>query len=253
MTCRRVSNHPGAWTRVACLVACGLVCTVLAPQARAAAPNAAAPAGFQRVLILGNSITLHGPKPSIGWTSNWGMAASAPEKDFVHIVARSLAGPAGNAPQLMVKNIVAFERQYASYDVADKLKEGLAFQADLVILAIGENTHGLNTPEARAQFEKSVEKLLQELKAASQPTIIVRSCFWPNRDKDQALKQACQAVGGTFVDISALSKNKANFARSEREFAHAGVAGHPGDRGMQAIADAILTAIGEQQRKDAPQ
>ncbi len=28
-----------------------------------------------RILFLGNSLTLHGPKPEIQWTGNWGMAA----------------------------------------------------------------------------------------------------------------------------------------------------------------------------------
>jgi len=71
----------------------------------------------------------------------------------------------------------------------------------------------------------------------------VRSCFWPNKAKDQILKKACQAVGGIFVDIGDLSKDERHYARSERKFAHRGVAAHPGDRGMQAIADAILGAI----------
>jgi alpha-galactosidase len=50
-------------------------------------------------------------------------------------------------------------------------------------------------------------------------------------------------VGGISVDISALGKNEKNFARSERPFKHAGVANHPGDAGMAAIAGALLKAL----------
>lgn len=37
-----------------------------------------------RVLVLGNSITRHGPLAEIGWNNDWGMAASTAEKDYVH-------------------------------------------------------------------------------------------------------------------------------------------------------------------------
>ena len=41
-----------------------------------------------RVLFVGNSITLHGPSPKIGWTNNWGMAATARDKDYVHLLQK---------------------------------------------------------------------------------------------------------------------------------------------------------------------
>ena len=46
-----------------------------------------------RILFLGNSITLHETKPEIGWNHNWGMAASAEENDYVHIVLSELQLP----------------------------------------------------------------------------------------------------------------------------------------------------------------
>src|SRR5947207_487382 len=76
-----------------------------------------------KVLFLGNSITLHGPAPSIGWTSNWGMAASQEEKDYVHLLAADIAKATGAPPKTMVRNIAAFERGHDTFDVAKELKE----------------------------------------------------------------------------------------------------------------------------------
>ena len=222
----------------ALVLVCSLSCV---PPSHAQTP--ASSTQVRKLLILGNSITLHGPAEKIGWSGNWGMAASAKEKDFVHLVAAGIGESSGTAPELMVRNIADFERQYATYEVAAKLKDQIGFEADLIVIAIGENVPALKSEEDKAQFEKSVTKLLQSLKTSNRTTILVRSCFWANVAKDQALKKACQAVGGVYVDIGQLSKDEANFARSEREFKHKGVANHPGDKGMQAIADAILKAV----------
>lgn len=196
-----------------------------------------------KILFLGNSITRHPPAPHLGWLGDWGMAASTPEKDFVHIMARRLAGTSGVAPEILVKNIADFERKYGTYDIDENLPDALAFGADLVVVAIGENVPGLDSEQAQAQFHDALLKLLQRLQAEQHPTIVVRSCFSPEPAKDQILRQACEKVGGIFVDTGSLGKDEANLARSERQFQHAGVGGHPGDKGMQAIADALLGAL----------
>ncbi len=243
----RSSNHQTVcldgrtWLRVA---AFALALALLAAAGTEASAAEGAPKA-RKILFLGNSITRHGPAPAIGWSGDWGMAASSRDKDFVHRVAGSLAQTTGAAPELMIENIAEFERQYATYDVDAKLKQAFDFRADLVIVAIGENVPKLDSDQAQRQLADSLGRLLRGLKADNEPLIVVRSCFWPNEAKERSLRQACGAVGGVFVDIGKLAKDESNYARSEREFKHAGVAAHPGDRGMQAIAEAILAAIGD--------
>ncbi len=205
--------------------------------------QASAQTSYRKVLFLGNSITKHGPKADIDWSGNWGMAATAEANDYVHLVTKALTEKAGAAPEVMVKNIADFERAYSDYDVAAKMKDAIEFKADLIILAIGENVPGLKTAEDKTKLEASVTTLLRALKGEGKPTILVRSCFWANAAKDEALQLACTAVGGVYVNISSLGKDEANYGRSERPYKHAGVANHPGDKGMAAIAAALVQAV----------
>ena len=198
---------------------------------------------FKKVLFLGNSITKHGPKADIDWTGNWGMAASAEAKDYVHVFTTSLSDKQGSTPEIHVKNIADFERAHQGYDFATKLKEAIDFQADLIVLAIGENVPALKTPEEKAKLQEAVTKLLTTLKGDRKPVILVRSGFWANAAKDEALRGASDTVGGIYADISALAKDKSLYGRSEREFKHDGVANHPGDKGMTAIAAALMRAL----------
>jgi len=197
-----------------------------------------------RVLFLGNSITRHGPAPKIGWNDDWGMAASALEKDYVHVVVAGLAQCTGKKPDFRFANIADFERNLATYDVDAKLKAEFEFKPTLVIVAIGENVAAPQTDDAKAQLKSGLARLLAAAKGSGgKPTIVVRSCFWADEAKDGILKQACAEAGGIWVDIAALGKDESNYARSERKFEHAGVAAHPGDKGMKAIAAAILATL----------
>lgn len=196
-----------------------------------------------KVLFLGNSITLHGPAPKIGWTGNWGMAASAMEKDYVHLLTAEIGKVSGVQPEVKVRNIAAFEVGYETFDIAKGLKEELDFQADVVIVAIGENVAAAATDEAKAAFAEAFAQLLVALHQHGEPVVFVRSSFWPNPTKDGIMRQTSADAGATFIDISKVGHDKSNEASAERKFEHDGVAAHPGDKGMQAIADAIFAAI----------
>jgi alpha-galactosidase len=197
----------------------------------------------QKVLFVGNSLTLHAPKADIGWSGNWGMAATAEAKDYVHLVTQGLALRQGVRPIVLVKNVADFERADASYDTPGKFADAAAFKADLIILAIGENVPLLTSPAAQQVYQARVIGLLKVLRGDTSARIVVRSSFWANAAKDGAMRRACDSLGGTFVDISALTLDERNYARSERSYQHAGVASHPGDRGMAAIAEEIVKAV----------
>lgn len=196
-----------------------------------------------KVLFLGNSITLHGPAPEIGWTGDWGMAASAREKDYVHLLLGHITKAAGKEPQVKVRNIADFERQLSQYKIEDGLKAELAFEADLIILAIGENSSAPTSEAAKKEFLAANKELMTRLTKMGKPKLIVRSQFWPDPVKDGLLQEACKEAGGTFVNIAKLGADPTNAAKSERQIEHAGVGGHPGDKGMAAIADALWDAI----------
>jgi lysophospholipase L1-like esterase len=202
----------------------------------------------EKVLFLGNSITLHGPAPAIGWTGNWGMAASKQEKDYVHLLIADIAKSTGVQPKIMVKNIARFERNYNSFDFVKELSQELDFAPDIVIVAIGENTTEPKTDKDRVEFAAAFARLLDILKQHGQPAIFVRSSFWPSVTKDGIMQKASKDAGVIFVDISALGDDKSNAASSERQIEHAGVAAHPGDNGMRAIAEAIFAAIQKQNK-----
>ena len=196
-----------------------------------------------KIIFLGNSITNHGPAPQIGWTGSWGMAASAKEKDYAHLVVQGLCGEGNTPPEAKFINIAAFERNYETYDVSAQLKEAIDFAPEMIVVAIGENVAELKTEQAQASFKSNLLKLLAAFKKENSPRIIIRSSFWANKVKDDILKEVAEEVNGTYVDISSLCKDEANYVRSERDFQHQGVAAHPGDKGMKAIANAILAKI----------
>jgi lysophospholipase L1-like esterase len=192
---------------------------------------------FKNVLILGNSITKSSPDPAIGWYGDWGMAASAPEKDFVHILIDNFRK---ESPTVKVnyKNISDFEGGYWQYDLSklDSLKN---LNPDLIILRIGENVNSATFEDH--QFKKHYTALINYMKtgnAAAQ--IVCVSNFWKNELIENVIKSCSMETNSKYVQLSQLELI-ANVAWDE--YTNPGVRVHPSDKGMSAIADVIWTNI----------
>lgn len=192
-----------------------------------------------RVLFIGNSITFHEYKAEIGWERNWGMAASAPEKDYVHQTVAALEerfGPISYG----IAQVSYWECHYEDGpEILDTYYKGAqAFEADIVIVRIGENIY----PKMHA--ENSCIPYYEEMIrffAGSAKQVIVTNNFWPRKDLDEAFEEVALRNGYTFCKLNDLSADKKTMALGE--FEHEGVCLHPSDYGMKKIAERIVEKV----------
>lgn len=193
---------------------------------------------YNKVLILGNSITRHGPKPEIGWHGDWGMAASVKDSDYVHLLMKKLQ-KVNPKIDVQFKNIAEYERGFWSYDLS-QLNQLRQQKPDLIILRIGENIDNKDVKEH--DFKKHYDNLLNHL-TANNPTarVIHVAPFW----KKEIVSRQMQIVSGLrrneYLNLGDLSKDSTNMAY--QFFKNKGVGRHPSDKGMRAIAEKIWEKI----------
>ncbi len=182
-----------------------------------------------KVLILGNSITYAPVDPSIGWNCNCGMAASAPENDYVHLLTAQFKA-LNTSTMVDAFNIAGFERNFDTYDF-DKLKAFRDAKPDIIILRIGENF--LRESEA-VLFEAKYVELLNYLKINNpQVKILAVGSFWTQRD----VANTIMSKYSTYMSLSSLEATSSNMAFGL--FDNFGVQLHPSDKGMKAISNMI--------------
>ena len=195
-----------------------------------------------RILFLGNSITFHRSAPQIGWTNDWGMAASAPDMDYVHLVTKGIEQRNGCSANVMVRNIAAFERDFKTWDIAKNLKDEIAFKPDYLVVALGENVAELVSDADRLLFRTRFKELIGAfMQGRRRPHAVVRGVFWPNAWKDAAMAHAASDYAVPFVGLDNAGLDESKMAVGL--FEHRGVQRHPGDHGMRVIADRILEAF----------
>lgn len=195
--------------------------------------------GKPRILFIGNSITLHGVKPNIGWHGLWGMAASAKEKDYVHqtmCMVHEIVPDAG----YMILQAANWERGFwKGPDSFENLCAAREYGADILIFRIGENVLGDHMKEY--DLTAAFETLIDFLNLTGKAQVIVTDMFWPNPEKDESAKRAAEAKKAKFISINHLGTQ--DEMKAAGLFEHAGVAAHPGDLGMLRIAEALFGEI----------
>jgi len=184
----------------------------------------------KEILVIGNSIT---QSPPIGeWTGNWGMAASAPDKDFCSLISKNLDR----------KNIAVWENNFNCsvehyYFVTSK-------HYDYIIFKIGENVSDVSN------FKDALIDLTEYYSNYTNKIILVTTVwseyvFDENNtpyevpsQKDRIIKEVAFEKGYILVDISEMKNNNSMFAWDE--YPNNGAIGsHPNDKGMEFIANKI--------------
>ena len=233
-----------------------------------------------RILILGNSITLHAPKAEIGWEGNWGMAASSQDKDYVHLLYARVKAQYGGA-RICILQATYWENYFWQKEYPAFFADARDFSPDVIIFRLGENisksgmqSHRvydgltdlirfLSAPSntARTSLNVPTNATLLQDSSATQPTkaslapkppvpksakLIFTTSFWSGGQRqkyDDAVKKYVRGAGDVarLVELGDLGND--NSMRAIGLFAHEGVANHPGDKGMQAIADRIWPAL----------
>ncbi len=72
----------------------------------------------KKVLILGNSITWHPPGPDLNWFGNWGMAATAADKDFLSLLTKKIKEN-NEQNEVLGRNVYPFERTYETIKLTE--------------------------------------------------------------------------------------------------------------------------------------
>lgn len=189
-----------------------------------------------KILFLGNSITRHGVKLDIGWHGDYGMAASCAQNDYVHRLIGMLERD-GKKPSYCVCNMSEWESSWNDGLFDLKYRAARDFEADVGIVRLGENAGLLNRA---AEFMPHYEKLIDYF-AARARMVVITDLFWEYEPFDAAVRALAEQRGYAFAQLHDLGN--LDEMKAVGKFEHAGVAAHPGDKGMNEIAERIYKAI----------
>ncbi|MDR3059811.1 MAG: hypothetical protein LBU84_16940 [Prevotella sp.] len=194
-------------------------------------------------VAVGNSITWHPINEN--WPVKWGMAATSQENDYVHVFNKMLENKYSDSVSYKIAWAVDWEGNHNNYDLSyfDSFFDGTE---DLVVIRIGENVKDVNN------YENDFRNLIQYLKKISpKATFLISGIFMTESNdlkyKETIQKKIAEEEGCVWVPINHLdTKDNRNFVGCPidgKAIENIAVANHPGDKGMTAIANALLNAL----------
>lgn len=191
-----------------------------------------------RVMFIGNSITFHSKLESIGWNIDCGMAASAPEKDYVHLIMSKINATRPDTAYCVCQ-VAEWERQYKDGEnVLNLFENAQKFNSDIIVMRAIENCPAEDFDEEL--FERQVKTLLDFLNPSGNAKIIITTSFWKHPGDNSLIELANKNNFG-LVKLGDLGED--DKMKAIGMFEHSGVANHPGDLGMENIANRIFEKI----------
>lgn len=204
-------------------------------------------------VAFGNSITKH-PISSFWW-GEWGMAATKEEYDYIHVLKKLIDKEYDVDSSFKAVNIAAWERDFDGFDKA-LIKNSIDGDEDLIIIRLGENV--ASTTEVYSIYQDKLNELIVYMKTLnSKANFIVTGNFWTNENKDVIQKTVAEKNNCLWISLKHLDTPDNKSTTDTKVFGADGnwhtisdggdkasaVASHPGNKGMEGIANAIYLTI----------
>lgn len=185
-----------------------------------------------RVLVLGNSILRHSPAPALGWYGNWGMAATSPDKDFLHVYSKLLQeSNKYNDIDVKSKNIAVWENDF-TYNL-NEFVDVTSETYDVLIVRLGENVS--NTTD----YYESLNNMINLFKTQN-TKVIITGVVWESEIKENIHEQIAIENNYSYIHFQDFRSSSDNY--SWELYNNNAVAAHPSDVGMQNIGELLYNA-----------
>lgn len=196
------------------------------------------------LLVVGSSYAWHGPNErSLGWKGDWGMAASAREKDCAHLLWAALRKSDPKMP-LCIAQSAHWERNYTN-DIA-LLEADFAALSKLrpkwicFVTTAGNSDLAANERVPVAPYYIRMVEWFRRLNPEAR---VVLSTTGRLKGLAEAVRAYGVEKGYPVVDHDFLDDLSGGY-RAYGLFRHPGVAWHPSDKGFEEMAHRYLKAWG---------